>query len=226
MTELSAKYNSPTVERLQKFMARRGVGSRRKCEEIILTGRVKVNGKKIIEMGHKIDPSSDIVEVDGRRLAENIRYHYIAMNKPIGYITACSDKHDSNLITTLVPERLLREGVVPVGRLDKNTSGLILLTNDGELAFRLTHPKYSVVKTYFVAVKGNPDEEAYKRLKKGIFIEGRVTAPAEVKEIAAMAVKQYKRLLLINYFKYPGKTLRTALDQPKLIWKFIQNLKT
>ena len=172
------------MERLQKFMARRGIASRRKCEELILAGHVKVNGKRVSELGHKIDPSSDIVEVDGERLAENIRYHYMVMNKPIGYITACSDKHDPNLITTLLPERLLKEGVIPVGRLDKNTSGLILLTNDGELAFRLTHPKYSVVKTYYVAVKGNPDEEAYKRLKEGIFIEGRVTAPAEVKEIS------------------------------------------
>lgn len=184
MTELSDKHNVTKMERLQKVMARRGVGSRRKCEEIILAGRVKVNGKKVTELGTKIIPFSDSVEVDGKRLAENIRYHYIAMNKPVGYITACSDKHDPNLITALVPERLLKEGVVPVGRLDKNTAGLILLTNDGELAFRLTHPKYSVVKTYFVAVKGNPDDEAYKRLKKGIYIEGRVTAPAEVKEIS------------------------------------------
>lgn len=183
MTELSDKHNMTTMERLQKFMARRGIGSRRKCEEIILAGRVKVNGKKVIEMGQKIDPLSDVVEVDGKRLEKNIRYHYIAMNKPVGYITACSDKHNPNLITTLLPERLLKEGVVPVGRLDKNTSGLILFTNDGDLAFRLTHPKYSIVKTYFVAVKGNPDDEAYNRLQKGIFIDNKMTSPAEVKEI-------------------------------------------
>ena len=206
----------PVLERLQKYMAHRGVGSRRKCEDLIQAGRVKVNGVVSKKLGSKIDPSIDQIAIDGKPLPAKTVHHYIAMNKPPGYITACSDQHGSKLVVDLLPKKLLKTGLVPIGRLDKNTGGLLLFTNDGELAHRLTHPSYSVWKTYRVSVKGNPTAGQYRKLKQGIEIEGGITAPARVREI-----KKKKRASVMLLSIHEGrnrqvKRMCKAIEHPVL----------
>lgn len=166
----------PSRERLHKFLARCGVCSRRKAEEWIAEGRVSVNGEIRTERGASVG-ADDEVEVDGRRIAVQ-RLHYLAMNKPVGVLTTLDDPHRRPTISKLMPDvgAMLR----PVGRLDMDTEGLLLLTNDGELAARLTHPRYGVEKEYVVRVQGRPEAKAIDRLRKGVVLYGRRTAPAIV----------------------------------------------
>lgn len=164
--------------RLQKFMAQCGVASRRKSEEIILDKRVKVNGLTVTELGFKVDPSKDIITVDGKLIKNKDRKVYIIMNKPKGYVTTVSDEYDRKTVLDLIKN--IKERVYPVGRLDYDSSGLLILTNDGELAYRLTHPKHQVVKTYIATIKGKPDDEKLERFRHGIKIDGYITAEAEI----------------------------------------------
>ncbi len=175
----------PKLERLQKFMARRGVDSRRKCEELILEGRVKVGGVTVTELGFKVDPGSDAVSVDGKALPSEVPCYYILLNKPRGYVTTCTQESTAGLVVELIPKQAIEAGAVPAGRLDKMAEGLLLFSNDGEMIHRLTHPKYSVWKTYRVRVKGKLTGGALKRLEKGVDIGDGVTAPAQVKVIKA-----------------------------------------
>lgn len=167
------------VTRLQKILSRAGIASRRAAEGLIAEGRVSVNGTIVREMGTKADPASDDIRVDGRRIrtAEPIRY--ILMNKPTGYVTTRSDPQRRPTVIDLL--RGVREYVYPAGRLDYDTEGLVLLTNDGDLAARLTHPRHGVERTYEARVAGVPDADAIERLRKGIPLDGRRTRPAEVK---------------------------------------------
>ena len=166
------------VTRLQKILSRAGIASRRAAEGLIAEGRVSVNGTTVREMGTKADPASDDIRVDGRRIktAEPIRY--ILMNKPAGYVTTRSDPQRRPTVIDLL--RGVREYVYPAGRLDYDTEGLLLLTNDGDLAARLTHPRHGVERTYEARVAGVPDADAIERLRKGIPLDGRRTRPAEV----------------------------------------------
>lgn len=163
--------------RLQKFLATCGVASRRKSEELISSGRVKVNGNIIIEMGFKIDPDVDKVTVDNKQVSLEERKVYIMLNKPTGYVTTVSEQFNRNKVTDLVnvPYRIF-----PVGRLDYNTSGLLILTNDGELTYRLTHPKFKVDKVYIAKVKGVPTKEEIKAFENGLKIENYITSPAKI----------------------------------------------
>ena len=164
--------------RLQKYIADCQAASRRKAEELISAGQVKVNGEIITEMGHKIDPDVDRVELKNRILLPAEEKVYIMLHKPQGYITTVKDQFgrpDVTLLTAGVPGRLF-----PVGRLDYNTSGLLLMTNDGDLAFKLTHPSHMVEKVYIARVSGPLDGEALKRLREGVVIDGKKTAPAKV----------------------------------------------
>ncbi len=167
------------VMRLQKILSRAGIASRRAAEGLIAEGRVSVNGTIVREMGTKADPASDDIRVDGRRIrtAEPIRY--ILMNKPAGYVTTRSDPQRRPTVIDLL--RGVREYVYPAGRLDYDTEGLVLLTNDGDLAARLTHPRHGVERTYEARVAGVPNADAIERLRKGIPLDGRRTRPAEVK---------------------------------------------
>jgi len=165
--------------RLQKFIAECGVASRRKAEELISAGRVKVNGATIREMGSVVDPMKDSVTVNGERLtspsaSEKI---YIMLHKPKGYITSAKDQFGRPDVAALVAD--IPHRLNPVGRLDFDTSGLLLMTNDGDLTYKLTHPKYEVEKVYIARVKGTADEEAIGKLRTGIEIDGKVTAPAK-----------------------------------------------
>jgi 23S rRNA pseudouridine2605 synthase len=165
-------------ERLQRYLARCGVASRRACEELILAGRVAVNGATVTQLGTKVDPDTDRVTVDGAPVRPEERKAYIALNKPRGVLTAVSDGFGRPVVAELVHSVPLR--VYPVGRLDKDSEGLLILTNDGELAYRLTHPKYEVIKTYLVSVAGDPGPESLDRLRNGIELEDGVTLPARV----------------------------------------------
>jgi pseudouridine synthase len=166
-------------ERLQKILSTAGVASRRLSEELILQGRVSVNGKTITELGTKADSSVDEIKVDGRRIKTEQRKRYVLLNKPRGYITTRSDPQGRPTVMDLV--KGVKEYIYPVGRLDYDSEGLLLFTNDGDLAARLTHPRHEVEKVYEARVKGVPDERTLERLARGIPIEGRRTAPAKVR---------------------------------------------
>ncbi|MEG6616260.1 pseudouridine synthase [Peptococcaceae bacterium 1198_IL3148] len=165
-------------QRLQKFLAHAGVASRRKCEEMILEGRVKVNGKIIKELGTKVDPSKDKVLVDGKAVKQFEKKIYLKVNKPRGYVSTVEDDKGRKTVLDLLEN--ITERVYPVGRLDYDSEGLLLLTNDGELTYALTHPKHEIGKTYRARVKGIPSVEKLEQLANGIELEDGITAPAKV----------------------------------------------
>ena len=165
-------------ERLQKFLARSGVTSRRKAEELILQGRIKVNGKVITELGTKIDSEKDIVEYNEKKIEISDEKIYILLNKPIGYVTTAKDQFNRDSVLDLIK---INKRIVPVGRLDMYTSGALILTNDGDFVYKVTHPKHEIEKTYTVTLKGIIEKEAIEKLKKGIKIEDYTTKPAKVK---------------------------------------------
>ncbi len=165
--------------RLNKFLAQAGVASRRKADELIKSGRVKIDGKVVTDLGLKIDPEKQRVEVDGRPVRLEPRVYYL-FYKPAGYLTALSDPHGRPTIKDFLKKIPYR--VFPVGRLDKDTEGLLLLTNDGELAHRLLHPKHGIMRVYQAKVKGHPQEILLKRLlEEGIEVEGRRIWPKAIK---------------------------------------------
>jgi 23S rRNA pseudouridine2605 synthase len=166
------------MDRLQKILAHAGIASRRAAEKLIAEGRVTVNGKRVLEMGTKADLSRDDIRVDGRRVKGPERLRYILLYKPAGYVTTRSDPQRRRTVMDLIGG--VREYVYPVGRLDFDTEGLLLLTNDGDLATTLTHPRHEVERTYEAHVAGVPDQEARERLERGIPLDGRRTAPAAV----------------------------------------------
>lgn len=182
-------------ERLQKFIANQGICSRRKAEEYITSGRIKVNGNVIMELGTKIDPNKDIIEVDGKKIS-NIsgKKVYILLNKPIGYVTTTRDQFNRNTVLDLVN---VKEKVLPVGRLDMYTSGAIILSNDGDFIYKITHPKYEVEKTYNVTLKGQVTDEEIEQLKNGVQIENYVTGKAKVKILRIDKEKDLSRVELI-----------------------------
>jgi 23S rRNA pseudouridine2605 synthase len=162
--------------RLQKYLANCGVASRRKCEELISNGLVKVNGKVVTEMGTKINPDVDIVEFKEELHPE--KKIYILLNKPVGYVTTVSDEKDRPTVMSLLDG--IKEKVVPVGRLDMFTSGLLLLSNDGDFIYKVTHPKHETTKTYIAKTRGVPTQKDIDRLKTGIEIDDYITSPAKV----------------------------------------------
>jgi pseudouridine synthase len=166
------------MERLQKILSRAGFASRRAAEKLIVEGRVTVNGQTIREMGVKADPAVDDIRVDGRRVKGVERHRYILLNKPAGYVTTRSDPQRRRTVIDLLDG--VREYVYPVGRLDYDTEGLLLLTNDGDLAAKLTHPRHGVERTYEAHVVGIPDDDAVDRLRRGIPLDGHRTMPADV----------------------------------------------
>lgn len=163
--------------RLQKYMAECGVASRRKCEELITDRKVKVNGKIVTELGTKVVPSKDIVIVNGKKIGEEKKV-YILLNKPVGYVTTVSDESDRPTVMDLLKD--VKEKVVPVGRLDMYTSGLLLFSNDGDFIYKVTHPKHETTKTYIVKTRGVPKEADLEKLRNGVKIDGFVTSPAKV----------------------------------------------
>ena len=172
-------------ERLQKILAHAGVGSRRECEQLITQGSVVVNGERVTELGIKLDPEQCSIKVDGKLISTAVQDktpQYLILHKPRGYLTTMKpDPNDRPTLLDLLNRKVLKHRVYPVGRLDFNSEGLILLTNDGELAYRLTHPKFKVLKTYDVKVHGVPPKRILDILAKGVNLEDGRTRPAQVK---------------------------------------------
>ncbi len=168
-------------ERLQKIIARAGITSRRKAEELILQGRVKVNGRVVTELGSKADPERDHVKVDGKLIHFKQPQAYLMLNKPRGYVTTLFDPEGRPTVLDLL--KGVRQRVFPIGRLDYDTEGLLLLTNDGDLAHALMHPSYEVPKTYLAKVKGVLTDDKIKKLEKGVPLPDGKTAPCTIKKV-------------------------------------------
>ncbi len=177
--------------RLQKFLANSGVASRRKCEELILDGKVSVNGQIVKELGTKVNPAVDKVEYCGNPVFSSNKFVYILLNKPIGYVTTAKDQFDRDSVLDLVK---VKERVVPVGRLDMYTSGALILTNDGDFVYKVTHPKHEITKTYTVTVRGIIENDAVEKLRNGVEIEDYKTRPAKVKILKTDEEKNISRL--------------------------------
>ena len=180
--------------RLQKYLASSGVDSRRKCEEYILQGKVKVNGKVVTELGTKIIPAKDEIEFEGRKIKCEEKLVYILLNKPIGYVTTTNDQFGRDDVLDLVK---VKERIVPVGRLDMYTSGALILTNDGDFVYKVTHPKHEINKTYTVTLKGIITKEEVGNLRKGVDIGDYITKPAQVKILKTDEEKQISRLEIV-----------------------------
>ena len=163
----------PTGERLQKVLASTGWGSRRSCEELISAGRVTVNGE-VAQLGRRVDPDSDLIEVDGAPVGVKPGLVYYLLNKPTGVVTTAKDTHGRKTVVDLVPSQ---PRVFPVGRLDVDTEGLLLMTNDGELAHRITHPSHGLEKEYLVHVRGRVTPGELRRLRDGVELDDGITAP-------------------------------------------------
>lgn len=171
------------MDRLQKLLSQWGIASRRHAEEMIQTGRVRVNGE-IAHLGQKADPVSDRITVDNKLIKSTNRPEqiYLLLNKPAGTVSTCSDPQGRPTVLHLLPASLQRgQGIYPVGRLDADSTGALLLTNDGDLAFRLTHPRHSMAKTYQVWVEGQPPEKILQMWREGVILEGKKTLPCQIR---------------------------------------------
>ena len=177
--------------RLQKFLAEAGIASRRKAEEYIMQGRVKVNNKVITELGTKIIPGKDIILFDDNEVKNKTKNVYILLNKPIGYVTTAKDQFNRDTVLDLVK---VKERLVPVGRLDMYTSGALLLSNDGDFVYKITHPKHEIDKTYTVTLIGIVTNEDVESLRQGVRIDDYVTKPAKVKILKTDVEKNISRL--------------------------------
>ena len=178
-------------ERLQKYLAECGVASRRKCEEYILQGKVKVNNKIITELGTKINPEKDKVTFEGKEVKKENQKVYILLNKPIGYVTTAEEQFGRDKVLDLVK---VKERIVPVGRLDMYTSGALILTNDGEFVYKVTHPKHEITKTYTVTIRGIITKQEVEQLSNGVKIDDYITKPAKVKILKTDEEKNISRI--------------------------------
>jgi 23S rRNA pseudouridine2605 synthase len=170
---------------LQKILAQAGYGWRRVCEQLILQGRVRLNGQVVTQLGVQADPQCDVIEVDGKRVQLSEEHTYILLHKPAGVVTTRRDAHAARTVMDLLQG--VSAAVFPLGRLDADTLGALLLTDDGDLAYRLTLPRYGVPKTYLVEVRGEVGEEALRRLREGVLLEDGMTAPAQVQKVRYLA---------------------------------------
>lgn len=214
MTELEG-------ERLARFLAHAGVASRRHAEELIAAGLVQVNGTTVTTQGTRIDPSTDTVTVDGKLVAAASRLVYIMLHKPVGYITTASDPQGRPTVLALLPEELRTLRVYPVGRLDIDTSGLLLLTNDGEFAQRIAHPRYAQEKVYHALVQDNPSEETLEQLRHGVEFredDGRVhrSAPAKVQRLRRAGNNCWLSLAIHEGRKRQVRRMLASVNHPVL----------
>lgn len=184
--------------RLQKYLSQCGIASRRRAEEMIRAGRVRVDGVIVTDMGYKIVPGHNLVNCDGRDLVPRNRMIYLLLNKPKGYVTTLSDPQGRPIVTSLLTG--ISERVFPVGRLDLDTEGALILTNDGEFAQKIQHPSHEVTKTYEALVAGHPTKDQLAQLEKGLPIEGKITSPARL-----AVIKKIKHATLIQITIHEGR---------------------
>ena len=212
--------------RLQKIISESGLLSRRKADLLIKQGRVQLNGRQAI-IGEKANPYSDHILVDGKDLPKKLNHKVFLLNKPYGFISSCQDNYGRKTILSLIPSDL-RIGIHPVGRLDSDSRGAILLTNNGDLTLRLTHPKYSHTKTYLVWVSGKPTQSTLDDWRKGVLLDNRLTMPANIKVMDTINQKTLLKVILkegrnrqirriASLFGHPVKDLqRIAISNIKL----------
>lgn len=211
-------------ERLARFLAHAGVASRRHAENLIAAGRVQVNGATIREQGSKIDPARDIIQVDGCVVQPGQQQIYILLHKPTGYLSTVSDPRGRPTVLDLLPAQLREQRIYPVGRLDNDTSGLLLLTNDGDFALHLTHPRYTLDKHYEALVEGQPSGGAIAGLRQGVFItedNGRryKTAPARINSIRHDGIYSYLSLTIHEGRKRQVRRMLATVGLPVLTLK-------
>jgi 23S rRNA pseudouridine2605 synthase len=206
-------------ERLQKYMATCGVASRRKCEEIIQQGRVKVNGLVVNELGYKVDTDKDEVWVDNNKIKKEERKVYVALNKPEGYVCTVKDEKGRQTILDLVK---VEERIYPIGRLDYDTSGLILLTNDGDVYNKIIHPREEKSKVYIALIQGIPSKESVEKFEKGIDIGGYITAPARIKVIKTFTDASKVEITIHEGKNRQIRRMCDALNHPVISLKRIQ----
>jgi 23S rRNA pseudouridine2605 synthase len=204
-------------QRLQKVMARAGVASRRHSEELITAGRVRVNGEVVTSLGVKVDPQADVIEVDDRVLETSVAHAYFALNKPRGYVTTMSDPQGRRTIVSFLPKE--PAGLFAVGRLDMETEGLLLITNDGDLADRLMHPRHHVPKTYRAVVAGRPRERELQQLRDGVRLDDGMTAPADVAFVEAQGKTSLVRITIREGRKRQLRRMFSAVGHPVVALK-------
>jgi len=201
-------------ERLQKILAKAGIASRRKAEELIRAGKVRVAGKVVTEMGIQVDPETQDIECDGIPIACPEKKIYILLHKPAGFLSTVHDPQGRPIVTELLQN--IKERVYPVGRLDLDTEGALLLTNDGELAQKILHPSHEVQKTYVAKVKGQPDRKKLAALSRGIELEGRKTWPACIEVLHREAQKTTLKIIIHEGRKRQVRKMFEAVGHPVL----------
>ncbi len=179
--------------RLQKYLAQVGIASRRKAEELISEGVIKVNGNVVTEMGYKVT-NRDVIEVNGKIITGKEKKVYVLLNKPVGYISTAKDQFGRPSVVELISG--IKERLYPVGRLDYDTSGLIILTNDGEFTYKMTHPKHEIKKVYLAIIKGTPSQEEMKAFKNGLKIDDYITSKASIKIIESEGDKSWVEIVI------------------------------
>jgi 23S rRNA pseudouridine2605 synthase len=202
------------AERLQKLLSRSGIASRRQAEQLILAGRVSLNGRVAI-LGDKADPTCDRLEVDGQRISSQHLPDliYLLLHKPTGVISTCHDPQGRTTVLDLLPESYAPAGLYPVGRLDSDSTGALLLTNDGDLAQHLTHPRYHIAKTYQAWVKGNPSPVALQQWREGIWLKGKLTLPAQVQVLKQRYHPDLQTCLQLILHEGRNRQIRRVGDQ-------------
>jgi 23S rRNA pseudouridine2605 synthase len=203
--------------RLNRFLARAGVASRRTADRLIADGRVRVNGRPVTDMGAQVNEDSDRVEVDGRPIALPETLTYVVLNKPSGYVVTLSDPQGRPTVVDLLGD--VGAGVVPVGRLDAQTEGLLLLTDDGELAHRVAHPSFELDKVYEVVARGVLSEDDRLKLEAGIELDGRTTAPADVRVLSTSRNATFAEITIHEGRKRQVRRMFEAVGHP------VRNLK-
>ncbi len=203
--------------RLQKFLAHAGVASRRKCEAIIESGRVQVDGRTVKTMGLKVTPGKEKITVDNKAIVAAEKHVYILLNKPKGYVTTVADPQGRPIVTSFLQN--VKERVFPVGRLDLDTEGALLLTNDGELTQSILHPSNEVYKTYEAEVKGNPAPADLRTLETGVMVENRKTSPAKIRVLHKNKANAIIQITIHEGRKRQVKKMFQAIGHPVLSLK-------
>jgi len=201
-------------ERLQKILAKAGIASRRKAEELIRQGKVTVDGRVVTEMGIQVDPDHQRIEFNGKPVTVEEKKVYILLHKPTGYVSTVHDPQGRPIVTELI--KGIQERIFPVGRLDLDTEGALLLTNDGELAQKILHPSHEVNKTYRATVKGKPSKKKVEMLRRGIDIDGRKTWPALVKLLSAGSSETTLQITIHEGRKRQVRKMCEAVGHPVL----------